>query len=327
MRVVSGPATKTDRFGLCGLVLMMFASMRPAAGQVQLTRSDANTAVLYSSCNVVVGWNGGRLLGWESNRTATPIICTDTWNGHRDSFAFSIPSAGMISFAWIAGANDGTLAVVGTAYMDDGKAATFVARVSADRRSQTITRVWPYCPRKVVVAPDGVIWTVGWVKDVEKDSIAANNVIRRYDSSGSELATATVHLVGRGLGDDSVSLSHLGSSDDRVAWLTNQNEYLEFALDGKEILRMNGPRNGDDVVAGASAMALGSDNAVLVAVQRKNLLIVTRLDRETRRWMPVSTKGAGLPPWARLMGIDRGQILVSEQAKSLRAYELNLTTK
>jgi hypothetical protein len=133
------------------------------------------------------------------------------------------------------------LALIGSAYNDDGSGTAFVARVSPDRKASTVVRTSPYAPSVVAVATDGNIWTVGDTFLDEMHDSSVPNVVKVFSPEGKLVRTFSVSVRAGSLRGDAVSGSVLTCSKERVVWMTNGNEYIEFSLGGQEIYRTDGP--------------------------------------------------------------------------------------
>lgn len=261
-------------------------------------------------------WDGKMLVGYEKNHTAGPIVFTVDRDGRRDETLFTIPDAGLINLSDIAASPDGQIAVVGGAYTNDGRGATFLARIELDRKRQVVTRVWPYCAVVVTFAPDGTTWTIGHLKDQENTRVITNHVLRRFDPSGTMLSSTPVRE--NGWRTDEISL--LRASRDRVGWYTRENEYIEFALDGSEMARYDGPPGADTFLV--QGLALSENNDVVMGVWSKDKtkygLVI--LDRETRTWSPLSEQYAKTT-WG-LFGFDGTTLVTDRGDGAMRRYKI-----
>jgi hypothetical protein len=81
--------------------------------------------------------------------------------------------------------------LVGAAVDQNSRAANFVARVAPGRTDALVTRLDSYVARRVAITSDGVIWTMGWIKK-ENGDVLRNNVLKRFDTSGRNISTASV---------------------------------------------------------------------------------------------------------------------------------------
>src|SRR5215469_13662013 len=80
-------------------------------------------------------WTGGGLVVIENRFSESPTLTTFDRGGHEVSkFSFTIPGAGLINLYdnSVAVAKDGSMALVGTAFSNDSRGATFAAWVSPD---------------------------------------------------------------------------------------------------------------------------------------------------------------------------------------------------
>lgn len=303
-------------------LILLAACLHPASAQpkFRLTLSNADAEGLRPSCESNLGWSYGRLLGYDSNHTVQPVLCVHDWSGKGERIPFGIPGATRISLRWAAMAPDGGIALVGSASMDDGTAGTFVARVSSDRTQQVVTRVWPYCAIKVVVASDGVLWTFGWVLNEEHDPVE-QNVLRRFDQAGRVISTASIRVSRSPMMGDAVEISTLAASNDRVAWLTNANEYIEFALDGREVLRKDGPAASSSKRVW-QYLALSPEGLAMVATETESGHNIAILDRRTGVWIRMAT-AAPKPGLGRVMGFE-GEDVVLDLGRGFHRHKVEV---
>lgn len=195
---------------------------------------DVETAFVWRN---IPRWNGEILVGYENNHSSGPVIYTIDRVGRRDEALFVLQDGSQINITDIAASSDGEIAIVGSAFTADTRGTTFLGRIATDRKQQTITRLWPYCPRVVTFAPDGTVWTIGNLKDFENTRDLARNVLRRFDRTGRMLGSRSLEVKGW----QTAGTSFLSASQDRVGWFTRDGEYIEFSLDGSEIARYDGP--------------------------------------------------------------------------------------
>jgi hypothetical protein len=271
-------------------------------------------------------WSGGAILAIDGNRSDEPLIHRFGRDGEFERIRFSIPEGRHITVQGLAGATDGSVAVIGSMYKNDGGGTTFLARIQPDRQRQIVTHLWPYVPKVVTFAPDGTIWTIGWVRS--GDTISAWNVLKRFDPSGKLLESAPVrakpHVVDGDNPDnprdrDASSLSALRASGDRVVWLTSGNELIEFTLDGREVGRYDGPDCADSRTM--SRLALRDDNEV-IAHFPKCKPDSRLLDRTNRSWIPFELTTDKDAEWDVPLGFDEGTLVTSSQTGMVRRYKL-----
>jgi len=265
-------------------------------------------------------WRGEMLLWVDHNESRAPIICTMGRDGRRDETLFTVEGAARITVHQITASPTGEFALVAYAVTDDLRGSTFLARIAPDRKSQLITRTWPYAPTVVTFAPDGNVWTIGHVYAEDMSRDLAYHVLRRFDSSGRVLSSRTLRIKGAGDGE---SLSFFVGFRDRVGWLTRSREYLEFALDGSEIARYEGPGGSIDnphgVIDGIS-MAVNDEGDVVVVKGAREKPEFSVLNRETRTWMPVEVKGATYRS-AQLLGFDGSALLTTSGNRNFRRLQ------
>jgi hypothetical protein len=259
-------------------------------------------------------WDGDRLVGFENNFSAGPILFAVDAEGRHEDMVFSIEGAASLILYQIARSPEGEIAVVGDAIASDQRLATFVARVSLKDRTQTLTRTWPYCPKAVTFAPDGTIWTMGLLKrDDNSRSDVAYHVLRHFDKSGASLYSRVIDIP-QGVGDN---VSYLGAARDRLGWLTASGEYIEFALDGADLGRYPGPDGVDYSLESSKwsnrSMAISADGQVVVAIMHEKEKQATfhLLNRVDRTWSVLSVPESRQWGWIRLLGFDGDRLVAT----------------
>lgn len=296
--------TRIWKAGVAVLLLLWVGGWNPAISQARqaqprrtLTRqTEREEFFRWAGGRFLPLWSGRALLGAYGDQSDEPIIWGIDRDGNQERIRFSIPDGRYIRIYGVAGAQDGSIAVIGSAYSNDSRAGCFLARIAPDRSQKIITRVWPYVPEAVTIGPDGVTWTVGWVPPDEDRGVAAQyNVLKRFDSSGKLLSTSVVRAKGSDdRGREAANNSLLRSSRDRVGWLTNANDYIEFSLDGHELARFAGPpeRKYDWL---ETSVALSEENDVVLGTAGGDRLDLWSLDRDKGIWNPIEVSGRKLP--------------------------------
>lgn len=261
-------------------------------------------------------WEGRALLGVEANDSDAPVICGVDRDGSLERVDFSIAGGRYITIGGLSGAEDGSIGVIGVALNVAGQPGAFVSRVAPDRSRRVLVQVWPYVPHAVTISADGGMWTVGWVRSGEQ--VARYNVLERFDASGKFLTSSTiVARRNEALRQDATQASLLKSSRDRVGWLSNGNEYIEFGLDGVEIGRFQ-PPPGPTPAWFATTLALSYNNEVIIGTRDGDGLKVYSLERESRTWAPVGLSGAKLSTSA-ILGFDGDRLVVIDRRTSVGA--------
>ena len=281
-------------------------------GQVSDVRSkrmfaherDVETSFVWEG---IPRWDGGKLVGCVHNHSSGPVIFTMDREGRRDEIVFSLAHGAMIHIIGFAASPSGEIALAGSALGADNRGASFVARISADRERQTITRTYPYGPSAVTFTPDGNIWTIGNLNNEAGTDLIARNVLRRFDSSGKMLGSTTLQV----LGSKTAETSFLRASLDRVGWFTRDGEYLEFSLDGAEIARYAGPEGAGVDSRNITGLVLSEDNEVVAGHFGGGKAEFVVLDRQQRSWNPVLLSKIQTPSWAFVLGLDGNSLVTT----------------
>jgi hypothetical protein len=267
----------------------------------------------------IMHWTGNHLAGCDYCEGA-PTLWTVDRSGNRQTVAFSIPGADFLRVKDVASGPDGSVAAVGTAISGDSRMGTFIAWISPDGSRQVVTRVWPYSPMVVTVAPDGTIWTVGAVMKDNYMGEVEYNSLRHYTPSGQLLASNHVRGARRNNGGMyAVSeASVLMASQDRIGWLTNACQYIEFSFEAVQLGSYNCP-NGYSKIGDPSGVALSSSDDLLLGGKWIAPLAPLELDRTNNTWKPVPVlQDSGKTN--SLLGFD-GLILVTRSmSSSMRRY-------
>jgi hypothetical protein len=278
------------------------------SGQTVLTRVSERPEILHQSNSGGAGlvWNGHLLIYAENNYNSSPILWTLDASGNPEEIRFSMPDAAIISMRSLAGAADGTLAVVGGAMGNGGSRWGFVAIVPPNRGSNIVVRDDAYRPQEATIAPDGVVWTIG---DQIEGEYKGRQVLKRYSGSGKLLTSQIVNAAPGNPGSPGV----LRSSRDRVGWLTSGHEFIEFALDGHETKRFPGIPLGPKEYGGFMTLALSDDFGVIA--QAGNSGKIWTLDRMKKVWNAATVSGDSLGLWSVVYGFDGDQLVVGTTTK------------
>jgi len=236
------------------------------------------------------------------------------------SVRFVIPGAATVQTNSVARRRDGVLALSGNAISADGKAAPFLAILSADGKSQQTVRTDPFYPEAVAIAADGTICTAGWDLRDGRETNFDHGMVRQFDSSGKVIQ----ERIPRSLYPTDISRpspvvdSLLATAGGRIGWYApSAKEYFEMVPDGTlrhwsvaEVLEQR-----ESVVG----LALTEDGNAFLGIystaKREWGLAVVYADGTRRRLPPP----AGLTGWARLVGASGNRIVTANQGV-LRLY-------
>lgn len=252
---------------------------------------------------------GGALYGVEFNNTDEPVIFRIPPEGRSERVRFGIPGGRNISIFSVAADGNGTIAAVGMAYSGDGRLGTFLARLSPDRKQQTVTQLTPYWAKVVTLGPDGVAWAAGWLRS-EDDKREDYNIVRRFGHDGALISSLELRAYGKG-GPDATELSAMKANSKRVVWLTNANEVIEFAADGKPQGRFPGPPLPEaKMTRGIVSLALSETDDLVVGVSGQPGNPGPWIyDRQTRAWQDGQPRLEGNRGPLQVLGFDGGSLV------------------
>jgi hypothetical protein len=301
---------------LAGLVVSVATVLSGQAARRTFTfERDVQTSSVWRE---IPRWDGAQLIGYEHNESAGPIVYTIDRDGRRDEFLFTFEGAARITIFNVAGSPDGEIAIVGSAYTNDGRFTTFLARVGSDRKRQLITRTWPYVPKAVTFDPGGTLWTIGSSKNEDNTQEIPGHFMRHFDRAGKVVGSSSVRLRGPASGGEVASL--LRESRDRLGWLTQNGEYIEFSLDGAEIGRWDLP--GQPGFLETTGLALSDQNDVIVGYFGKGRAELLELERETQTWARAALPKEYAPAWALVLGFDGTTLVTHSVGGILRRFTM-----
>ena len=140
-----------------------------------------------------------------------------------------------------------------------------------------------------------------------------------------KLARATDEdVAGRVAREDATLWGGLGSPPappeiaDRLGWLTEDGEYIEFSLDGAEMGRWDLP--GQPGFLETTGFALSDQNDVIVGRFGKGHAELLELDRDAQTWARVTLPKDYTPSWAWIMGFDGTTLVADCNAGTLRRF-------
>ncbi len=232
-------------------------------------------------------WTGNRLAGCDFCVGAGPVVWSVDRQGIRKSVALAIPGAGYIGVRDVAAGPDGSLNAVGLAIGDDSRMSAFIAWISPAMDRQVLIEALPYSPEVVTVAPDGTVWTVGEMLN-DKRRVVIPNVLRHYSQSGQLLASTRIERVRMNRGGlyNVSGISKLMVSHDRIGWLTETCQYIEFSLDAVQSGSYGCPGGINDFMK-IGGIALSAADDLLVQPDWSAPLAPLALDRGTGSWNAV----------------------------------------
>jgi len=266
-----------------------------------LTTAGANTLAVTGETKIgydfggkpLPRWTGGVLAQLDDTVETAPVLRAFDKDGKQVlDLLITVPDARFIQVIDYARGLDGSLAISGTGYSGDGRAAAFLTRISSDGQQQKMIRTSPYVPYVVAVAADGTIWTAGW-EIVDGVLVNPNHdMIRHFDPSGRLLGSfiprSSLEVYGNRL--HPAERSHLVVSHDRIGWYSELSRvYIEFSPDGGVIDRY--PTATLDVNRKVSGVGLCDDGSLFVSAishgKPQQPWQVLTLDRVNRNWHAV----------------------------------------
>jgi hypothetical protein len=260
-------------------------------------------------------WLGKFLVELEDPESKSPVFELTDHDGHKARVPLELPDTVFIQGLRYSAGADGSIVAIGTALRGKSSGACFIAWISPDRKRQTVIQAYPFVPEALEVAADGTIWSVGTLFDDDRMKTMADNVIRRYDTSGKLLSSLTVTGLRspREWPGDATMGSALRASRDRIGWFTAGNQYLELSLEGREMERFEGPpgwgapSRDPSLTYWVDGFALSSENqvvltAVLAKDENSGRMVV--LNRSARTWYPALLTGGDPSERHRLVGFD-----------------------
>jgi hypothetical protein len=293
--------------GLTGLLFAQTASQASSGSVFQRERE------VYVDATSTPVWHGKLLMQVQDRESKSPLFAVSDSDGNKERVPFQLPDAAFIQALRYNAGTDGSIVAIGFALDGKNDGTAFIAWIQPDRKRQTVIQTTSFMPEEVAMAVDGTIWSVGTLVDDAKRKTIANNVMQRYDTAGkllSSVAISELRWPSQTPGD-ATQASYLEAARDRMGWFTSGGQYLEFALDGKEIGRYEGPSGPDWDRHVFDQFALSEDNQAILTshgAARTGFLMLA-LDRRSGSWTPVTLTSAGAAQWQRLVGFDRTSLV------------------
>jgi hypothetical protein len=303
------------------IALCLTAQTKPSSYGLVFERQDE---VYVSTWVHPPVWSGNMLLRFEDNLTNSPLIDAVDRDLKHEAISFDIPGAVLINIRALGGASDSTILVGGNAFSGDSRRAGFIARISPDRKKRTLIQTEPFRAESVAVAADGAIWAVGHLFDGEEGRHNTFNIIQRYDAGGTMLTSRQVAgaKAWTNIPYFADQSSHLLASQDRVGWLTNGCQYIEFSLDGAELHRF-APPDGMEQQGTLDGMALSKGNDVILGRKGSQGTELLVLDRTTGSWSVVLIAGHTATYGLTALGFDGDTLVTSQVPGMLNRFHLN----
>ncbi len=269
------------------LLLLQIQSPSQTPAQRGLVLAQDNVLYPFPVGQGKMRWSGDRLAGCDFCAGGGPVLWAVDRQGNRKSVAFKIPGAGYIGVHDVAAGPDGSFSAVGLAISDDSRMSSFIAWIAPDMDRQVLIQTSPYSPHVITVAPDGSVWTMGEMLN-DRHRLVIPNVLRHYSQSGQLLASTRVERVkmSGGGGYNVSGISTLMMSNDRIGWLTETCQYIEFSLDAVQMGSYGCP-NGIKHIIEIAGVGLSTAGDLLVQPEWSTPLAPLQLDRATGAWKAV----------------------------------------
>ena len=306
-RTTMGAATRLSSPALC-----LFLGTTPILLGATLTRvPDTKVAFVHETINRRPSYAGNAFLRLKGNNSPSAAIEALDLQGNLVGLA-SIPitDARLIAVRAFSRGIDGTLAAGGWSQSYDGRTASYLAIMPGDGQAHTIVRTDSYGVRKLAVAADGTVWTVGNVlhrEDRPPDADPKHGTVRHFDHSGKLIGSFFPYAsLGDSLRD---TIGFMGASRDRVGWISSGyasqgkdrlGAYVEFTAAGA-VEEYPLPPTVQRRIDALYGLALTDDCGVFAQVlDEKGKEQIFRLNRSSRSWERVSP--LGMPDGLRLAG-------------------------
>jgi hypothetical protein len=267
------------------------------------------------------------------NDTPTPVLNSTTADGRNEEIRFDIPGWSKLTVFSLWGGEDGEIVAGGNGFNAQGNPSGFIERISGDRAGRAPMPLDAISIAVMTVGPGGMLWAIGIGKDKETDTFHSNILVRL--SPDGKLLSSTILDFPRINDSDNVNRSsQMRASSDRVGWLTSRNQYIEFAADGHEITRIDGPPGSSSNDVSNSRLAITQGNTVLVskpAPEGRNQPQKTNiwtLDRIKDRWFLSEAADGTFPANTSIYGFDGVTLITSGASKAgqlLVRYHLSET--
>jgi hypothetical protein len=248
-----------------------------------------------------IRWNGSAMIVRES--LGDSRLTSYDRNGHLiTTAALQVPDGVRTLAFGFTGNHEGTLAICGLEFGATSNEVPFISWRGANSQSRLILTA-PYRPHKIVIAPDGTLWTVGYQGTRESPDPGAL-VIRQWDPVNAKVIAAYVPQ--SRFTDPLLSVASgdlLVAAGNRVAWYSPpEGRYFETA--GGILTEVDGLDTPGTRFAAGAALTDGGRFFIESGVTYE-------LDRAGKRW--VAYKGPFIDQGRRLFdlfGAEGHQLVV-----------------
>jgi hypothetical protein len=195
---------------------------------------------------------------------------------------------------------------------DQNRVASFIARISPDRKRQTVFHP-QMNPDDVAIAADGTTWAL------------EGNLVRRFDATGKLVSS----IMANGLRpSDTWASFNLRTSRSTVGFFTRASQYVEFSLDGKQLGVYDAPSDADwgwtsTALCGLGGPAVSEDNQVILCTAGATLrnFQMLALDRHNSTWKPVTLSEGKAGDRPALIGFDGTTLLIHPKQGVLTRWQ------
>jgi len=266
-------------------------------------------------------WENGLLLAYEYDFPPPKVFAFDRTGRIVTEAAIRLPDASRVVLHGIAAGPGRVLAVSGSAFTDDGRAAAFIAWIGAEGAVERIVRTSPFAAIRLCFTDDGILWAAGREVTPDFRREPPHDVIRRYDQRGYQIQSLLPsESFARYDSRHPAVLGFLVASKDRVGFYSQcAREWVEISLTGTILGRWKGVPGGPAVLVDGVAMT--RSGSVFVSAGRRGVngrvAEYFRLDRDSGSWLPVDGSAitqAGAR-YVTIVGSDGGRLVMRSGSK------------
>ena len=204
--------------------------------------------------------------------------------------------------------NDGRMAV-SISYSTAVGYAGGIVRLDKTGKQTAFIETGRFVPSHIGFDRRQTLWAIGWQRDEIRNDTADSHdyfLVRRYSQAGVEDGAFIPRSLWKTRGEPAGGSSgywHMAFADDRIGatiyenWAHRTAEWIEWDFDGKLLSRI--PLGSRDLDGGR---AFTSKGELYGGFWTANAWKLFRLDRDARRWMPVTEVAASELSY--LMGAD-----------------------
>lgn len=294
--------------GLSAVVVLPGVS----AAEARLSSPVASVSIARSfGDKPIPKWENGFLVAFDSDQVPATVTAYGRTGRPVTEASIYLPELHGLVLKGTAASPMGVLAVTGSAWTADGRAAAFIAWINPTGAVDRVVRTAPFGAFKLCFSQDETLWAVGRELNPDHRGEPPHDVLRHYDREGRLLQSLLPKASFPRYDDRHPGeMAVLAASGNRVGlYSARAREWIEVSVFGSILGRWKGVDTGSPLAT--RGVAFTSDGSVYLSMLEgggaQPRTQVYKLNKQLGTWERVATSG----PYARILGADGNQVVVT----------------